>query len=393
MLKALSSEGESYVLASLTKNQIKLLKLKKNITFYCPSCHEKVIIKSGEKRVPHFAHQASSSCAFAKGEGSYHEQGKLDLFHWFFNQGYHVELEKYLPAIKQRPDLFITSTNKKIAIEYQCAQIGAKEILTRTRGYQHLGIVPIWILGGNRLKRKQNEKLRLTSVDHYFIHQLSNHLPTAMFYYCPHTKQLAIIHNIYFTNLTYATGSIRFHPLSNIRFTNIFRLQHVSQPIYTFWIQEKKRWRLRLNQHPNSDERHWLQWLYLHRLVPSQLPSYIHLPTISQWKMTIPSWNWQSRLCIDLLMKQKTFTVRECSQFLIRYEQNANQFPLISPTHSPVLEYLNQLFYLDIVKRTTSNLYHWNTDFQPHATIEQALAADKIILSKLGKISKMKHEF
>src|SRR5699024_3757174 len=128
--------------------------------------------KAGPQVIAHFAHQMAQDCPnHARGEGVYHERGKLDLFAWFKKQGYQVTLEYYLTKIKQRAYLFIHLGHKRIAIEFQCATISIKEILDRTKGYQSLGIIPIWILGGNRMKRLGNQGLHLTSTDQQFLIQ------------------------------------------------------------------------------------------------------------------------------------------------------------------------------------------------------------------------------
>ncbi|WP_195701841.1 competence protein CoiA [Companilactobacillus futsaii] len=67
-----------------------------------------------------------------------------------------VKEEYFLPAIQQRPDIFLT--DQKIAIEYQCALLKIDSLEERVLGYQQFGIKSIWILGGNYLDDQIHKK-------------------------------------------------------------------------------------------------------------------------------------------------------------------------------------------------------------------------------------------
>ena len=54
-----------------------------------------------------------------------------------------VQVEAYLPTLKQRPDLLIG----KIAIEIQCSPLPIKRLVERTETYQTHGYQVVWILG------------------------------------------------------------------------------------------------------------------------------------------------------------------------------------------------------------------------------------------------------
>ncbi len=79
--------------------------------------------------------------------------GKELLYRWFKRQNVHVEIEHYLPEIQQRPDIFIERAGRKIAIEYQCANLSIEQLYKRTYSYWRAGIQVIWIIGGNQLKK------------------------------------------------------------------------------------------------------------------------------------------------------------------------------------------------------------------------------------------------
>src|SRR5690625_1294909 len=155
VLQAKNKQGDLVTLAMLPRKQIKLLRKKER--FFCPECGEAVIVRAGTKIIPHFAHRSNVNCTnYARGEGVYHEQGKLLLYKWLLSQHISTELEPYLPDIRQRPDLFIRINQRKIAIEYQCARMPLEVIRKRNEGYQKANITPIWILGANQFKRIAN---------------------------------------------------------------------------------------------------------------------------------------------------------------------------------------------------------------------------------------------
>src|SRR5699024_10516134 len=120
MLEAHTETGHLLRLASLLRNEISIL--RKQQKFFCPSCHEEVIVKAGNYMIPHFAHQASSNCKLSSDETAYHMQGKLLLKKWLKNQQINVKLEHYIEEIKQIPDIYMTIQKKKIVFEFQCAR-------------------------------------------------------------------------------------------------------------------------------------------------------------------------------------------------------------------------------------------------------------------------------
>ncbi|MFV0560065.1 MAG: competence protein CoiA [Enterococcus sp.] len=115
-------------------------------TYYCPACASEVILKNGLKRVTHFAHKRMNTCsAFSEGETEEHLELKRLFSRWFV-----LELEKYIPTLKQRPDGLIEN---QLALEIQCSPLSAKRFIERTKGYQTVGL-PVWWIVGSRFFRK-----------------------------------------------------------------------------------------------------------------------------------------------------------------------------------------------------------------------------------------------
>src|SRR5690625_4395103 len=301
MLQAQSNRGELITLASLTEAEINSYRI--DYQFYCPACKELVMIKAGQKVIPHFAHYPKSKCPESKGgEGPYHEKGKLLLYQWLQSQNLHVELEPYLKEIKQQPDLLLLINDKKIAIEYQCARIPIKHIQQRNHGYKQVGIIPIWILGAKQFKRQGKFRLKIDQFTKQFIHQFSPDTRKKLLYFCPETLQLIIFQDFYLTRVGQALGKIQFYKLPELKFIDLFTQSIFSKAdLYELWKKEKRKFRLKNSRRLYGKDLAWRQWLYLQQIHLEQLPSPIYLPISAQYLMKTPPWDWQSRLYMGII--------------------------------------------------------------------------------------------
>ncbi|MGP6146864.1 competence protein CoiA [Jeotgalibaca sp. A122] len=114
----------------------------------CPGCLAPVFLKKGNKIMAHFSHYAYSDCQqFSEGETERHLLGKQKLHGWLKTQNLDVEMEAWLPELKQRPDLLVTIGDRKIALEYQCSPIPFTRLKERTDGYTQNGYEVYWICG------------------------------------------------------------------------------------------------------------------------------------------------------------------------------------------------------------------------------------------------------
>lgn len=122
--------------------------LTKEDKYYCPACQKGVHLKQGAVMRPHFAHFKAEACAaFSEGETVEHLEGKVQLREWLECLNIRVEMEAYLPELKQRPDLLVVTDERKVAIEFQCSGIAVEKVEERTRGYRQAGIEVVWVLG------------------------------------------------------------------------------------------------------------------------------------------------------------------------------------------------------------------------------------------------------
>ncbi|CAI2616949.1 hypothetical protein AKUA2003_09270 [Apilactobacillus kunkeei] len=136
-------------MASYKDTLVSASEAKEGIKYYCPLCKEALILKRGDVNTPHFAHYQNSKCLIAMedGESNEHLMGKEQLLNFIDKRNTHVE--KYLPAINQRPDLMY----QRIAFEFQCSPISRKRLRQRIEGYHQVHMKSLWILGSNYRKR------------------------------------------------------------------------------------------------------------------------------------------------------------------------------------------------------------------------------------------------
>ncbi|ASK60797.1 hypothetical protein CFK37_00530 [Virgibacillus phasianinus] len=384
MLQAKLKNGKLITLASLPKQEI--IKAKQD-EFFCPTCEEPVLVKAGMTMIPHFAHRQRLECASNDyGEGPYHEQGKLVLYNWLRMQQVDVRLEPYIQEIGQRPDLYAELRNRKIAIEYQCARIPIELLSQRNEGYKGMGITPIWILGAKHFQRIRKYHFKIDQFLLSFIHKFSAEFPSTLYFFCPQTLYFIIVQHIHVLSPRYAMGLFRFIPIRDLKFPNIFFQQNRNDTwLYHQWNQEKKAFRLRPAKNKYGSERTWHQWLYKKGAHKETLPSIVYLPIQSQYLMKTPLWNWQSRLCLELLLPLPigaVFSLDRCYRIL-HYQPQHHLFSLIRGMDNPVHNYLMLLKKLGIIEELDTNIFQKVQDIHLHKNIEASLEGDARIMNQL----------
>lgn len=390
MLQAKTKEGSIITLFTLTRSEIE--SHRKTGSFFCPECGEPVIIKAGLKMIPHFSHYPSSNCtSIHKGEGPYHELGKLQLYQWLQKQKIHTYLEPYLKKIKQRPDLLIKIKNIWIAIEFQCASTPIPVIQQRTNGYRKLGIYPIWILGAKRLQRKGSNTLKIDLFTNQFLNRLSSKHSLSLFYYCPHSSQIIIFQPSTFIRSKEAIGTFKIRKLGQLPFRQLFEpndpIDH--NHVLSLLQNEKKRFRTNINNKVFGHEYYFRQWLYKKQKYVQTLPSVVYLPILHQYKMKLSLWNWQSRICLDILEPLpigSIFSIKVCYSMLKPFIHSSEYFPLIYDQHSPIREYFQLLESAQIVKRVNENYYQKINELHFFNHAEEAIKEDYELMIQLWNL-------
>lgn len=390
MLQAISKDGKRVTLAMLPRNTLRQLR-NSSTPFYCPVCKQKVIMKIGNKVIPHFAHQRKEECPSSEaGEGLYHEEGKLLLYQWLRRQGLNVQLEMYIPDIKQRPDLLLHFPDRKIAIEFQCSKIPKDEINARTEGYLQMGIVPFWILGLTRMRQLSPYVWKIDAFTRQLIHQYTPASPLTITYFCPLKKQFLQIHYLTFSQMNRAIGKMERIPLEYGRFRDLFSVPlFPKESFLQVWYKEKLRFRTKRRENLYGNELIWRQWLYSQGVYLEQLPSIVHLPVRSQFLLKVSPWNWQSRLYFKVLEKCQvgnSFSLRQCERILRPYFYSADTFPLISKKDNPIEQYLRYWEKLHIVEKRSPEIYVKLKEIPLYTTLNEAIQGDRMLIKKLIRL-------
>jgi len=119
----------------------------------CPVCGEKMLYCHGDYKIPYFRHEKNSDCPdiYSEGITQEHIMGIKILYEWLSNlEGIeNLQLEKWIPDTRQRPDIYFVKDGQEYVIEYQCSPISTK-FNERRDLYRLQGIKDIWILGMNK---------------------------------------------------------------------------------------------------------------------------------------------------------------------------------------------------------------------------------------------------
>lgn len=394
LLQAKLNNGKLITLFEFSKQEIEVL--RSDHVFICPACKGRVIIKSGSKIIPHFAHQNRKNCQTHEGgEGVYHEQGKVMLYQWLVKQGLDVSLEEYISSIKQRCDIFLRVGKKKIALEYQCARIPIKEIQKRTRSYLRVGIQPIWILGANHLKRSAKHSFKVDQFLLQFLHQFQDQTFPIIYFFDPHSKLFTIIGNLFQTGKRRMIGDFIIKKLDSMIFLDMFKMSVFSKELFlTEWRKAKYRYRMYQPKKLYGTELSWYNWLYYKGTHREFLPSIIYLPISSQYRMLTSLWDWQSRIClgfIDPIPIGAVFSLNSC-HFQFRKSISSDLFPLLQPLADPILEYLHLLCSLGIIEQVSEHQFRKSKNLHHYPHIEDALKGDEELLKELLNIFETKYE-
>ncbi|WP_262499734.1 competence protein CoiA [Planococcus sp. ANT_H30] len=172
-----------YLTGKHTRQELQEIRLQEQ--FYCPSCQASLLLKIGQINIPHFAHKTLSDCDHSgEPESSLHLHGKLLLYHFFQQLKFNVELEQYLPPIRQRADLLVDS---HYAIEFQCSSIPVSQLVQRSKGYLTIGIQPIWIKGLKEPCQEEIGLLRIKS-DELAMRQSAGQVSFILLFYPPNNQ-------------------------------------------------------------------------------------------------------------------------------------------------------------------------------------------------------------
>lgn len=280
-----------------------LLELKNSNQFFCPQCNEKLILKVGTLKIPHFAHYHLNPCelTFSERESIDHLLGKEQLYSFFKKRKDTVpQLEPYLKEIQQRPDILVTTQNQNYAIEFQCSPIEDDLFSSRNKGYASIGIKPIWIplTPQNIPVQKQLIKISLPKRYQKFFLRHKNYMHCITYH--PHKKQFVYISNLlhvygnqFLTKiipLNVVTQKFPFYipkQLTTDEFMLYFKIYNVIKSKY---LQS----RILLSRKGVNDI--FLRSIYELKLSIGNLPNFLGIPMKGNEHLKLFSVEWQTAL-------------------------------------------------------------------------------------------------
>ncbi|AZB42373.1 hypothetical protein CEF21_08760 [Bacillus sp. FJAT-42376] len=293
MLTSMTNSGP-FSLLSKPYSFEELDKLRQKESFFCPACRQPMELKLGTIKRFHFAHRKKTVCAYdAEPETERHALGKQQLYQRLKDMG-EIELEPYLPRIRQRPDLLLTVDSKKYAIEYQCSSIPNEQVIKRNKGYKRLGIIPVWILGSNQLQRTGASEYRLNSFHWLLARTFPHALEPFLLFYCPENKHLLQLSHFYpfSKQIFHAKASL-------INFEEVLDPKLTKEPSITDWLKRKI---LKFRTYPPAKHVSALQkTLYIQKRIPlSLLPSIVFIPCKFDFAFETEPYVWKTQLLLRL---------------------------------------------------------------------------------------------
>ncbi len=259
--------------------------LQKSGRFRCPICNQQVRMRLGTKIRWHFAHQKSEACpSGGEGESDEHVRGKQLLFQWAAKQNKATQLEKYLRKSKQRPDVYIHASSP-LALEFQCATLSAKTLYERNILYARQGISPVWIFGGNRLKRKRRQMFQIQQFEWYGLQHAQRE--PFFIYLDAHTEMVCLLRYVIAVLPSLALATPSFIALEQLTLSDL--LQPPSLSIcYTDSLSAYRR-QVKNNLHRNRSLAHLLATLQL-----TNIPITAGWPLPAQRYIQISPFLWQT---------------------------------------------------------------------------------------------------
>jgi len=357
LFTALNENGMMVHASDLKANQMLAEQQSK---CYCPACGNSVILKRGEKRLPHFAHQKDNYCeSSSESESSYHLQGKLQLYERLKNLGMNPELEPYFPAIKQRADIGFIWQNTYIVLEFQCSSIPIASIIKRTQQYKKANYKPVWILGHKHIKLRKGLS-RLSAFQASFLTKYKDNyiIPT----YCPKEQAFHFLHTIIPISKENIFTSISKLPLDTVTLDGNRDSFYDNFP-YSIWksfIRNQKNQQL---HYPTKENDRFLRELYQYGLHPHFLPPFIGIPLKEGIRLATSPLIWQSYLYMDsFLMQGKIISLHKIHRAFLerikRREVQVRSLPsIIGDYRDAVNNYINVLLKCKEIEEVRPHFY------------------------------------
>ncbi|MCM3586152.1 hypothetical protein M3182_10465 [Mesobacillus maritimus] len=315
MLVAKRKNGDNFSLIHHW-NRHELEEYRRKEVFFCPDCGQALVLKLGRKRIWHFSHQKEATCSYQyERESDYHLQGKLQLYQWLQDNQVEADIEHYLPNCNQRADVVFYRENKIFAVEFQCSPLDPTMFLKRTNGYLQHGITPIWILGGNQVKRLGENLFSLNQFQSLFLQQ--HEKQWYLLSYCSQSRCFLFLQHLIPISTNKMIGTLTPITRNEVKLVHLFHPPTRNFRSFSQWIHQLQKFKSNYYIYPNPQQRIILNEFYVNRSHLLTLPPELGLPVPSGIFIETPPLIWQSFLYLDLfhhLLVGDTFTYSQALQ-------------------------------------------------------------------------------
>mgnify|MGYP001380065284 CR=1 FL=1 len=299
MFVAKSKSGEIINLLYAKGDVLKEVKAK--APFYCLSCGMEVVLRNRKERC-YFAHKRS--CLMKpKGESDVHRKGKVLLYQWLKNQGFHPQMEVYFPEIGQRADVLFDWDGKRVAMEFQCSYIPPGEIWVRTNHYRQGNIEPLWIIHDDILKSPHPYEIEYGDFLSGFIRNGFSKQAQILSLNVEKEQFIRYI-NLLPVSQRKIVGEKEFISLET-PISDVFTSQPLSKALYDHWFLSVERWLAFFSLGKAAGKERFLRHLHTYGLHPLNLPVEVGVMVPDMDIIETPPIIWQALLWLHLLYRKR----------------------------------------------------------------------------------------
>ncbi|MFB7139590.1 competence protein CoiA [Gottfriedia sp. NPDC056225] len=380
MIVALNSKKDIINLFEM-KTPEELVRLKKVGPYYCPNCKKPVRLKAGLKNVPHFAHIDLTECDNEGKESLEHIKGKFALYQFFKKLALNVEVEKFLPELNQRPDLFVSIQSFQLCIEYQCSIIPLDLMVKRTSSLKNSGMKVMWILNDKLLKQKRWSSFYLNSLSVYSLIKVNVY---SLLYYNPTMDSFIVLSSLIAFSPVQYIGQKQVYPINHFNLKKLLSQNKIDKKEFIDrWNRLKKDFRLYQHLHTKGKFKILKQYLYKAKMV--YFPAIIGVPLESNCIIKEHCILWQGLIYFKFFHQVEIgqrIDVENIKQYVNLEVQNnhrrINQFQdnEIGNLEKCVEKYIDFLVKFRIVKRSKNGKIMKIANAIIPSLFEQALDED-----------------
>lgn len=141
-------------------------KYDRNIGEYiCPKCGKMLQLICGSQATPYFRH---NSVVVRSSETIEHYYGKKTIKTALDALGLDAKLEVPIADDQLRADVLVTTKDRQIGIEFQCATLSKREYTLRHSLYEESKITDLWVLGKRHFMKNHIKAIHLLAMQYFY---------------------------------------------------------------------------------------------------------------------------------------------------------------------------------------------------------------------------------